>query len=81
MATDSVSKVHLVFKTHLDVGFTDFAQAVVRDYFAFYIPRAIELSLMLRERERAERFIWTTGSWLIYEYLEQASPPGAREDR
>ncbi len=73
MITNTVTKVHLIFKTHLDVGFTDFARTVVDNYFSAYIPKAIELALMLRERGRAERFVWTTGSWLIYEYLEQAS--------
>ena len=27
-----------------------------------------------RQRRRQRRYVWTTGSWLLYEYLEQASP-------
>src|SRR5689334_23954294 len=23
---------------------------------------------------RSQRYVWTTGSWLVYEYLEQATP-------
>src|SRR5262249_49821235 len=65
--------VHIVFKTHLDVGFTDFAQTVTASYFENYIPSAIRLAKELRERGGEERFIWTTGSWLIYEYLERAT--------
>lgn len=65
--------IHLVFKTHLDVGFTDYAAVVVSQYFEHYIPNAIRLARTMRERETADRFIWTTGSWLIYEYLEQAN--------
>jgi len=64
--------IHLIFKTHLDVGFTDYAAVVIKQYFEHYIPNAIRLAQTLRERESADRFIWTTGSWLIYEYLEQA---------
>ncbi len=37
-----------------------------------YIPGALALAHTLREREGTERFIWTTGSWLIAEYLEWA---------
>jgi hypothetical protein len=65
--------VHLIFKTHLDVGFTDYAAVVVRNYFKKYIPAALRMARELRQ-SGSDRFIWTTGSWLIYEYLEQASP-------
>lgn len=68
-----INKVHLIFKTHLDVGFTDYAKNVVQQYMESYIPKAIDLGRILRENGRSERFIWTTGSWLIYEYLEKAS--------
>ncbi len=67
-----VRRIHLIFKTHLDVGFTDFAANVVNNYINQYIPKAIALAQHLRETESSDRFIWTTGSWLIYEYLEQA---------
>lgn len=70
----TVNKIHVVFKTHLDVGFTDFAANVTRRYFEEFIPKALKLARILRETSETDRFIWTTGSWLIYEYLEQASP-------
>ena len=70
--------VHLIFKTHLDVGFTDLAANVFRTYCEKYIPQALKLAREMRESGRPERFVWTVGSWLIYEYLEQA---GRRERR
>ncbi len=73
MTEQSVDKVHLIFKTHLDVGFTDLAERVVASYFELFIPRAIETAAELRRAGGPERFVWTTGSWLIYEYLERAS--------
>ncbi|HCE43507.1 MAG TPA: glycoside hydrolase [Lentisphaeria bacterium] len=33
----------------------------------------------MRSSGSDDRFIWTTGSWLIYEYLEQASPRTRRK--
>jgi hypothetical protein len=69
-----VDRVHVIFKTHLDVGFTDFAAEVVGKYFSLYIPQAIQLSRQLREERPEERFRWTIGSWLIYEYMERATP-------
>jgi hypothetical protein len=69
---NDIQTVHLIFKTHLDVGFTDFAHNVLDSYCNRYIPAAIRLARQLRETREHERFIWTTGSWLIYEYLERA---------
>jgi hypothetical protein len=65
--------IHIIFKTHLDVGFTDLAENVVAKYFEDYIPSACETARVLRQRGKKDRFVWTTGSWLIYEYLERAS--------
>ena len=77
--SSSVRQAYVVFKTHLDVGFTDLARNVVANYFDRFIPGAIALARRIRDEGRPERFVWTTGSWLIYEYLEQASPRLRRE--
>ena len=69
-----VKHVHLVFKTHFDFGFTDLAQAVKEQYFNHYIPRVLATSDSLRQQGDERRLIWTTGSWLIYRYLEEATP-------
>jgi hypothetical protein len=69
----AIKKVHLIFKTHLDIGFTDFAERVTNRYFTEFIPKAIQTAQELRKAGGHEKFIWTTGSWLIYEYLEQAT--------
>ena len=65
-------EVKLVFKSHLDIGYTDLAANVVQKYFDVFIPAAVRLAEETRGRG-LQRFIWTTGSWLIYEYLEQAT--------
>ena len=70
---EAVRRIHIIFKTHLDVGFTDFSAKVVENYFSVYIPKAIQLAKKMRQSGSQDRFIWTTGSWLIYEYLERAS--------
>jgi len=65
-----IETVHVVYKTHLDLGFTDYAPNVVRKYLHDYIPRAIALANQLADQGRSERFVWTTGSWLIRHYLD-----------
>ena len=50
----SVTTVHLVFKTHLDVGFTDLAKNVIQQYFDHFIPGALDLATAMRERSWGE---------------------------
>lgn len=68
-----IVRVHLIFKTHLDLGFTDLARNVTTRYFEQYIPQALSVADELHRAGGPERFVWTTGTWLIYEYLERAS--------
>ncbi|SIQ09107.1 protein of unknown function [Alkalispirochaeta americana] len=68
--TPEVGKVVVVFKTHLDVGFTDYAWRVQERYHEVFIPRAINLAKQIREEGSDISFVWTTGSWLIHEALE-----------
>ena len=50
-------EILVLFKTHLDVGFTDFAANVVRRYNEQYIPRAIQVGRELLELGVEE--VWT----------------------
>lgn len=68
-----IKTVHVVFKTHLDLGFTGTARSVVECYFERYLPAAIRMARHFRNAGGDERFVWTTGSWLIYEALERGS--------
>jgi hypothetical protein len=70
----AVKMVYAVFKCHLDVGFTDTQAGVLRRYYDHYIPEAIELAAALRAAGSPERYVWTVGSWLMSQYLAQATP-------
>ncbi len=67
-----VKRVLVMFKCHFDAGFIDTQTAVVHRYFKEYFPRAVDLTGQLRDSGN-QRYVWTTGSWLLYEYLEQAT--------
>ena len=77
--TTPTTRVHLVFKTHFDFGFTDFAAAVVAQYFDQFIPQVLDSAEQARREGSAERIIWTTGAWLIDAYLEQADSQKRRQ--
>ena len=67
--------IHVVFKTHLDIGFTDHAEKVRRQYHERFIPQAIDTGEhFFRENPDEPRFIWTTGAWLIWDHLNSRSP-------
>ena len=67
-----VKRVFVIFKCHFDAGFIDTQEAVVHRYFAEYFPQAIRVANEVRLAGNY-RYVWTTGSWLLYEYLEQLS--------
>jgi hypothetical protein len=72
-AKRQVKTVYVLYKCHLDVGFTDTERGVVRTYFNDYFPRAMEIAEKMRESGGEERYVWTVAAWLLYEYLEQAT--------
>jgi len=74
-----IKEIIVVFKTHLDIGFTDFAAAVVEKYNREFIPSAIATGEELANS--SEGFVWTTGSWLIHNYLRTMPEPEAERCR
>ncbi len=69
----AVKRVLVMFKCHFDAGFIDTQYNVVHKYFNQYFPHAIEIARAANATGK-RRYVWTTGSWLLFEYLEQASP-------
>lgn len=66
-----VNEVIIVFKTHLDIGYTDYASVVTQKYLDEFIPNAINMAESLKDTDTP--FIWTCGSWLIYEDLKRGN--------
>lgn len=71
-ANASVEKVYVVFKTHLDVGFTDLSSVVTQRYVSEFIPKALDLSENLQAENAPEKYVWTTGAWIIWKYMQTA---------
>ena len=70
----AVKRVLVMFKCHLDVGFVNTQANIVKRYFEQHFPRAIQIAASMRNQGQ-DRYVWTTGSWLIYQYLEKAGAP------
>jgi hypothetical protein len=69
-----LDRLILIHKTHLDVGFTDLADNVLRQYMEAFIPAAIARAKDLNVGREEPGFIWTTGAWIIWKALECGSP-------
>jgi hypothetical protein len=75
----NLKQILLVHKTHLDVGFTDTAAAVTRQYLDRFIPAAVARAREMNPESGPPRFVWTTGSWIIWKALREL-PEGPRAD-
>lgn len=62
-------RVIIVSKTHLDLGFTDYAENIKNKYINDFIPKAINIAQEVNSVGKTKRFVWTCGSWLINEAL------------
>ena len=72
--------VKLIFKTHLDIGFTGLAATVIRQYLDNFIPTAIQTAAYFKRQPRQKfRYRWTVGSWLVNEYLERTCGAARRQ--
>ena len=67
-----MKKVVVVSKTHLDIGFTDFAENIKKKYIDEFIPSAIDLANKVN-KSGEKNFVWTTGSWILREALKFSS--------
>ena len=74
-----MKRITIVFKTHLDIGFTGLAEDVTRSYPG-YIRNAIATADYFRAKDPSPtgfRYRWTVGSWLIDSFFAQASAEDA----
>lgn len=78
MDYQKIKKVHVVYKTHLDIGFTDMGQNVLDRYMKEHIPHSVRLAREMNTREQ-KKFIWTVGSYLIDYYFRHADAAAQKE--
>lgn len=57
-----IKKIILVFKSHFDIGFTDLAENVIRNYGSGMLSRVIE-TCRATEHMGALKYVWTMPAW------------------
>eukprot|EP00756_Hemistasia_phaeocysticola_P051674 Hpha_TRINITY_DN26846_c0_g1::TRINITY_DN26846_c0_g1_i1::g.17388::m.17388 len=76
-ATPNIETIHVVYMTHLDLGYTDTTHNVCDKYFDGYFAAAMNTSAQLKARGGEEEFSWTEFPWIIQEYLDGAAGCGS----
>lgn len=69
-----VDNIVIVFKMHFDIGYTDWAEAILQKYSGSMMEQVSESVKATRELPRAEQFVWTVPSLPAKYMLENASP-------
>lgn len=77
VSDESVEQVLVMFKCHLDVGYTDSQANVLRDYHDTHLPRAVETAAHLRATGD-DRYVWTVPAWLMYRHLHRGDRDARR---
>ncbi len=79
IADVKIRRILVLCKTHLDIGFTDFAGKVREQYLNNYIPEVIQTARQLESEHTGENLVWNTGSYILYEYWRQTRGRARRE--
>jgi len=69
-----LEEVIVVFKTHFDIGYTDFAESVVRNYGSSMIEAALFNLDASLDMPPEERFAWTLPAWPMKQILDRSKP-------
>ena len=69
-----LTKIHVVYMTHLDLGFTNTTRNVCDEYADEYFPAAFATAAALRrnctDAKTCPTFRWTEFPWIIQEFLD-----------
>lgn len=73
-----LEKVVVVFKTHFDIGYTDYAESVVRKYGSSMIEGALHNLDAGASLPPGEQFSWTLPGWPMQQILDRANPENTK---
>ena len=65
-------KVITVFKTHVDIGFTDLPQKVLAGYSGNWLAKVVEVCEQMKDAEHP--YIWTMPAFVLHYALRYCSP-------
>ncbi len=78
-ASPDIRELVVVFKTHFDIGYTDFASNIVQRYRTTFMDQALEVVDRSRALPPEQQFVWTIPGWPAVKMLEDW--PGQTAER
>ena len=69
-----VKEVIVVFKTHFDIGYTDWADNVVNNYAHSTITGALDLIEKSKQFPKDQQFKWTISGWPMEQMISKSEP-------
>jgi alpha-mannosidase len=69
----SVKEIILVFKTHFDIGYTDYAEAVVQKYSSTMMQNALDIVEKNKTLPAEKQFVWTVSGWPMEQMLQRSN--------
>ncbi|MGK9119397.1 glycoside hydrolase family 38 C-terminal domain-containing protein [Olivibacter jilunii] len=70
----SVKEIIIVFKTHFDIGYTDYAGAVVKQYSTSMMENAFNIIEENKNLAPEKQFVWTVPGWPMSQMINQSLP-------
>lgn len=67
-------KIYVVFKTHVDLGFTDLPSNVVRQYKTRMMDDVLTVCEATAHHPPGHRYVWTLPAWMLMQCLDEADP-------
>jgi len=69
-----LKEIIIVFKTHFDNGYTDYAESVAQKYSSDLMENALTLLDKSNSMPPEQRFVWTLPAWPMTQILQRCSP-------
>ena len=73
-AQSKVKEVIVVFKTHFDFGYTDWADNVVYNYSHSTITGALDMIEKSKQFPKSQQFKWTISGWPLKQMIAMSEP-------
>lgn len=72
-------QIVVVFKTHFDIGYSNLARNVVKQYRTSMIDRTLDVIRQNRRQPELEQFVWTVPGWPMSQMLWEGQSPQRRK--
>lgn len=72
--TNQVKDIVVVFKMHVDIGYTDWAEGVLQKYSHEMLEETLNSIQKTSSLPKSEQFVWTIPGWPLKYMLDHCSP-------